>query len=253
MRFNQFLLNESNKFDDFLKVIKANCSEFLAETTLPIFRGIKNGNTFATVESRNDRTPKDSKNDITFNLGFNLGIEKLFKISQIRKKALFCCNTYSQAVSYGKVNFVFPKNGFNIIFSNEIYDSYEDFNFEDLQHLPRNWPVLMDLLANPKAIDYSLLDFVNEAEKLKFSKDEIEQFFNSIAEKIEEEKYVSTKNPSIATEKKRAHELLLLGDRFYTINIGFAAKELGVKDDESANFETNLYKKLVETINAKTD
>ena len=255
MRFNKFLI-ESDKFTNFLKEVKSHCSEFVSKTTGPLYRGTSN-ETIGYNDAIEDRKPKDSKKDKIFNNGLNLGIEYLFKEPNIRTRALFCTNAQHQARSYGKLNFIFPSDGCKFIWSDNIYDSYEDLHFDNSDDFRRalfSLTQLMNLVVSVPNVDEKFLkDFIqkNPDKTDKKSEQTILKMFGGL---LDDEGYKMSDHPGAPVLKKAGHEILVFNaKRYYKINVSYAAKELGIKDDNSAMFETKVYTKLVEAINAKVD
>lgn len=135
MRFKQFLSEADERemsFEDGCKAIARECKSFLKDSRgLPLYRGIRlgaeglSGNFFYTPHPTN-RVPKDS--DGGFNLMFNSMIELSHGIPQIRRTSYFATGSDLQADAFGLLCFIFPVGQTNILWSDDIKDSFDNDN-----------------------------------------------------------------------------------------------------------------------------
>lgn len=251
MKFKQFL-NEEESFEKFLLNLKNDCSDFISDAEKPLWRGIKNSPTFGIIEPVENRKPKDSGSDLFFNNCFNLGIEQITKISTIRSKALFCSSGFSQTLIYGKSHFIFPSNDCKYIFSNFVYDSYEDVNFNrnTFQYIFHNhWINTENILV--KIPNLTIDDCLKHAKTQKIqeiAKKTIKDLGYALRLDFN---YNISSNISDATENKVTHEILCYGaKKYYKINVEFLIKYLKIKDNNSAIFHQTLFSKLLDKLNA---
>jgi hypothetical protein len=137
MNFKDFINEEvgelPHNFDQLLRVIKNKCSHFVSSTDKPLLRGVtqdnkinKLNNFFIIDELKQNRRPRDSFDDHTFNFYFNLGIESLIGEPNIRHRSLFTTGDVSVSTFYGQTFFVFPQNGYDFIGASKITDSYKN-------------------------------------------------------------------------------------------------------------------------------
>lgn len=169
MSFKEFLAeqNSPNELSDtMLKLIRANCSNFISHSSAPMLRGIMsntqnkltNGNKFFMIEKiKTDRPPRDSAGDFMFNFLFNLGAETITGESLLRTKTLFCTGDTSIAQFYGNTFFVFPQNRFKFMSSTSVADSYK--NLQELQT-----DVLQELKKHKSDDVIDAYNFLNDSE-----------------------------------------------------------------------------------------
>jgi len=260
MKFKQFI-NEASKedmandvFDNLLRDIKKDCGPFLNDSYMPIYRGRHGLNTWKKEIARDNRLPKDSAEDMFFNNIFNMAIEEISGIPEIRKKALFCTRDYSQAYGYGNVCYVFPIGKPNFIYGNRVYDSYDDVSSYALrkaimksigQPFNKKGPItsILDYAANEYGVD------VQSLEKL-FDKVDIEKVLKALKETFTDEfGYVVTDNVTkMEKDKSRLNgEIMLVGSpAYYVVNVNYAAKWLDMSDDDSAKYVENVYRALAD-------
>jgi len=153
MRFKQFVseverdfYNKVTQFDiqDGIEAISYECGPFFTATgAIPLYRGMKmsddTNKTIQAHEHPHDRVAKDSGAE--FNFIFNAGIEAAFGIKDIRKHTLFCIGDHRHAGEFGKIFYVFPKEHFKFLWSQDVHDSYNNdyVIYGALQkHLARN-------------------------------------------------------------------------------------------------------------------
>lgn len=118
-------LFESDDKDDFIRdiqILKTECSDFLQQFNgNPLYRGMhKSLPTFYKMAVRKDREAANSGRHLNF--VFNIAIEKLSNVPEIRKKSLFATMDPKQAGSYGQVYAIFPVNGYKIVYSSRVRD-----------------------------------------------------------------------------------------------------------------------------------
>lgn len=252
MKFKQYL-TEAEDFDKFLSNIKSDCSDFLNDTKKPFWRGVRKSNTFSVDEANENRKPKDSADDLFFNNGFNLALEEMTKIPLIRTKAMFCTSGFSQTTIYGAPHFIFPSNGCKYIFSNEVYDSYEDIHLTSHEYdtiFQNDWSAAHYILLTKK--DLTIDKCLQLAKEKGFDSKDVKKFIKDLSSIFSGDYgYIISNDAGKATEKKVTHEILCVGSKkFYKINVEFLRKQLKMKDDKSAVFYDNMYLKILEKINA---
>jgi len=251
MRFSQFL-SEDKSFEGQLRNIKKDCSDMLKNSELPMFRGIHQS-TFGVYDAIQNRKPKDSARDYLFNNTFNLAMEKLTGVELIRTKSMFCTSSFSQAASYGMVNFIFPSDGCKYIFSNEIFDSFEDIHFDskrEAQPLIRKSNEIFELLCN--GLGYTrdkLIKTIGKNDTASIRK--IDDFMGELASIFKQDMGYDIVDDIKPALVKKNHEIVCYGSKkYYFINCKFAAFELKTKNSSNAWFYEEVYKQLLEKINA---
>lgn len=96
------------------------CSSFLQHGT-QWYRGVRNPLGIRRVEIRQDRKPLDSS--AIESALFNYLFERVHGIADIRMKTAFCTSSRTQALSYGRLCWIFPTNN-SVIWANaQIRDS----------------------------------------------------------------------------------------------------------------------------------
>lgn len=254
MKFKEYFLSESNEFESFLKKIKHDSSDFIKQVEKPLWRGVRKSLTFGQIETSEERQPRDSGNDLYFNNCFNIGMEKITGEMLIRKKSLFCSNAFHQTVQYGRPHFIFPINGCKYLFSNIVYDSYEDtyFTREHNQHknlfneLPKS---IEKAFYNEKDLTIKKLFETVSKEKSELK---IQNFIEKISETFEKEyKYNVVNDANEATNMKAGgHEIICFGvKKYYQINVEFLIKELKIRDYGSASHYQKAFSTLINKIN----
>lgn len=252
MKFKQYL-TEANTFDKFLNDVKSDCSDFLKDTDKPLWRGVRKSNTFGVDEANENRKPKDSAHDLFFNNCFNLGIEQISNVPLIRTKALFCTSGFSQTAIYGPPHFIFPSNGCNYIFSNIVYDSYEDIHFGKHEFdIAFNNDWLNDTNLFNRIPNLTIEGCFEWAKEDGYDKKIVEKTTHDLGEMLRLDfNYDISSDVGDATDNKVTHEILCYGaKKYYRINVDFLRKQLKMKDDNSAVFYQTLYTRLLEKINA---
>jgi len=122
MRYQELLEynNRSIVVDKFITTIKKNCSEIIdiyKETNKVLYRGSRKypSDCFkGTI--RQDRRPMSTYIDIQEMINEYLSKQGF---STNRSNCLFCSSTWSQAMIYGRVFIIFPKNGFHFLYSDK--------------------------------------------------------------------------------------------------------------------------------------
>ena len=252
MKFKQFI-NEAESFEDFLTDVKSDCSEFIKEVEKPLWRGSRKFSNFSVGEAKEDRKPKDSGFNLLFNNAFNLGAEEITKIPLIRTKALFCSNNYSQTIMYGRPYFIFPSDGCKYFFSNMVYDSYEDIQYEksEFNNIFNNkWFKDDYILSNVQNL--TIQDCLKDAEKKNYDQKDVKKFIKTLGEILSQDfNYDFADSVSFATDKRVTHEILCYGaKKYYKINVEFLTKYLNIKDRGSAIFYEMIFSKLLDKLNA---
>lgn len=239
MKIKELLFDR--KTISFLHTIKKECSSFIQDSTLPLYRGSWTDNVVYFLDKRSDRRPRDSAKDVIFNNLFNITIEHLFGVPKIRTKSIFVTKNWSQAHYYGEASYVFPQNGYKLAYGKRIHDSFEDVTNE------QSLKPLFDWFDNN---DHDTL------EKFKnfFNHDEqkINLFYNYAKQFKSEYGYELTSSIKDAEKdfNRSLGEILILDAGIYAVNCKSAAKLLGIKDTATADFENIVYKSLLEKINA---
>jgi hypothetical protein len=260
MKFKNFLLQEDNEFNSFLKEIKTSCSEFIQHSNFPIYRGMmKHSEPFTSDSSKTDRQPKDSASDKLFNNGFNLAMELEFGIPLIRKKSYFCSKTYDLACEFSKpsgIYFIFPTNGYSILASYQIYDSYVDISTiseHALHKLNLTHFEQMRYLLNIPELTLEKFNKYQEDLSLSALKQDKEQVLTFLEHEFFKE-YMYHMHNSISTVNKHpgAEIMFINSSKYYRINIEFCTDKLKYKNTGYADYYDKLYLKLLEEIKNAT-
>jgi hypothetical protein len=127
VRFKQFLESRDASFLDHLEKVAETCAPFLDNkvSTLFLYRGARDIEQQLTFFAhRKTRTPRDS--DAGFNAMFNIGVESLTGVTNIRAKSVFATGNRYETTEYGDPYFFFPCGNFSLVYSKEVCDSYID-------------------------------------------------------------------------------------------------------------------------------
>jgi predicted kinase len=110
---------------DIIETIKEECSDFFQQLGDGLlYRGVPGGDDdFLYQEYPTNRKPTASSEE------FHNFLNKVFKAKGFktnRSNSVFCTGDWTEAASYGNVYVVFPKNGFNFLWSPKITDAYNN-------------------------------------------------------------------------------------------------------------------------------
>ena len=252
MKFKTFLA-ESDDIDVFLKDLKSNCSEFLSQTKFPLYRGMRGKPDFGFDEAKDNREPKDSKDNPIFNNLFNLGAELITGISLIRRKAYFCSNSRDDARQYGNTYFIFPSNGGKYFYSPEIEDSLEDIHTHHMLLSMRRFG--NDIYDKDEDQSYyeKFYNFIDNKREIEITVNDcqkkikdVEGFLNII-----EKEFKIQRNYELIDDISKLHttqtsEILCVGSKkYYRLYIRYIEEFLNMND----NTNDEVYDKLLEKIN----
>lgn len=99
-----------------LDILRRECSDFLEtaqETNMFLYRGVRSEESVYQGRSREDRSPKDSQNDVSE--VFDAYLKEL-GFRALRKNSIFTTTSRGFAGNYGwTVYLIFPKNGFSFL------------------------------------------------------------------------------------------------------------------------------------------
>jgi hypothetical protein len=137
--FREYILLKENEENDFVEILEKECSEIMSiykNTNERLYHGStiinsQNKNEIDSAEYgfkriRTDRRPRDTKK--YFHNFFNYMCEYMgFKTN--RSNSVFSSLDIRSASFYGdNVYIIYPKNGFNFLWSSQIYDFTTQFN-----------------------------------------------------------------------------------------------------------------------------
>lgn len=219
-----------------IKKLKTECSNFIKSTNGPLLRGAKyEDEGLLTIPIRTNRHPKDTSPKGT--LAFNLVIEKLFGVKEVRNRSAFCSKSISVAGVYGHdIFFVFPTNEVKFLIGEGIEDSLDDLRLRTLtgpihfQKVARVYD--KDISDKEYNAMYDIITDLSNKHLGQLSLDEVkqklsEQTFNFFIKVIEEgvyelmkDKYelYDTYTPDI-NNYPRATEIIMFGaPHFYAIS-----------------------------------
>lgn len=127
LTFKNFLTEEQKlDFDSVpLKEIKQNCSDWISNVKVPLYRGTKSKQAFVKYPVKSDRTPRDTSEVVSSIL--NLGIETVTGEERVRERSVFATIDRRAALTYGNLFFVFAPNGYSMIYANNIFDATDQF------------------------------------------------------------------------------------------------------------------------------
>ena len=169
-------INEENKDNPVLEIIKKECSEILnvyEKVGLVLYRGLKDiaykkeiSNNIYKVTPRKDRVPKDT------HIFHQEKIDNLFYKKfgwKPRAEGVFATQTKSQTVQYGASGIFLPVNGYKYIWSPKYKDLYSDF-FEHLnsKYNPHNFTGNWIEINNKGRKKYAELGYYENYKKHKF-------------------------------------------------------------------------------------
>lgn len=180
------------KVDAFVQKIETECSEIVSvyrKSKEVLMRGVKGGTSMVAFQGRswNDRRPLDS--DKMLQQIYDLYLKsKGFKA--LRSNSIFTTTNFYQAAGYGKVYFIFPKNGFSFHWctersdvqlndpeqlirtdlTNDVAEDADDWYYEKYGKSSKIWNIYDDpirLLAELEKIKYpkkyKLIDLIDRA------------------------------------------------------------------------------------------
>lgn len=127
MNFKSFI---TEGYKEQVELILKDCQQFIKEVgTYGMYRGMKTSKMFAEVIPRTDRIPKDTP--IDKHEEFNKEFNKLYKVKDIRSRAVFVIGSQSSAEDYGDVYHIFPVDGYTYWWSKTVEDLYKDLDDYD--------------------------------------------------------------------------------------------------------------------------
>lgn len=130
---NEATEQEIDDINEFVKLIKTNCSEFL-KNNIDSFKNEKyllrgqhdySAGTMFVQEPRSDRKPKD------LSASEHYALDTYFKDKfgfNYRSGGVFCTQNSMQARAYGDLSIIFPVDGYKLLSSNSLRDAFDAIN-----------------------------------------------------------------------------------------------------------------------------
>lgn len=209
MKFKEFLIE--SELGDMINVLKTECSDYL-KTHQKLYRGHSNTSDFLEINNPINRKPMN--NVIETQKFLDEGFKSVFGY-KLRETSTFITGNKNEALEYGELYVVFPKNKYKIFWSNEILDlyalNYKNFDLKDENIL--NFFIIFNYL-NKNMIDYQYLI-------KKSNIDNIDDFIKNKSKFCCEyfiKKFYKTNDVEKAI--KSSNEIMLIGD-CYLIKYNF--------------------------------
>lgn len=238
--FKDFLTNKKQIIlevsDESLQKIKQDCSQFINQSGgYPAFRGMESVPSFYT-QTKNNYYPRDSSGLLTNS--FNFFIEQKFHLKRIRtSKRIYVSGDLPTLHQYGRMYYIFPKNGFDFVWSNEVSDATEVIQGKLRDKIKL---ALEKKFENEKASNIydEYYFFTKTDDKLESSDFEKEDFFEPMIEILNEifEEY-EYQNTNLKQALKSGNEIIIQTDGYYSIKVPGEPDEDEYADSEEPPYD----------------
>lgn len=139
----------SEKEKYYFDLISKNCSEFIQQIYgkgVALYRGAEDAPDVYIGKPFDKRVPRDS--DPKMQAGFDAALEAA-GFSALRRNSVFCTGDIGQAMNYGTVYLMFPKNGYKFTWSTKVHDLTND-EFEQYQ----TWQEMLQEVSGVSSDDF---------------------------------------------------------------------------------------------------